>query len=50
MTDKNLIILAIFVIVAILVLAFALPFVSEKRRGRRLLRSRIDALVHRMPR
>jgi tight adherence protein B len=45
MTDKTLIIIAIFVIVAILVLAFALPFVGEERRSRRLLRARIDALV-----
>ena len=45
MTDKTLIIIAIFVIVAILVLAFALPFVGDERRSRRLLRARIDALT-----
>ncbi|HSO79428.1 MAG: type II secretion system F family protein [Chromatiaceae bacterium] len=45
MTDKTLIVIAIFVTVAILVLAFASPMVGNDRRSRRLLRARIDALT-----
>lgn len=45
MNDKTLIVIAIFVTVTVLLLAFALPFVSEERRGRRLLRARIDAVT-----
>ena len=47
MNDKTLIVIAIFVTVAILVLAFASPMVGNDHRSRRLLRARIDALTQR---
>ena len=45
MNDKFLILIAVFVAVVILVLAFASPLIGGDRRSRRLLRARIDTLT-----
>lgn len=49
MSDKTLIVIAIFITAAILVLAFASPIVGDDRRSRRLLRARIEVLTQNTP-